>query len=146
MSAIASARQAISELRTIATTLTDIRDFNKLPAIQAELNQRILDLQEAVLELQSQFAANSDALDAFKARLTRLEATERERKRYALYEIRPGVFVYRRRKEVKPPEPDHYLCQPCFDKGVKVVLEAQKSDVGAKMQTCPVCARRIAVQ
>src|ERR1700674_4288112 len=111
MPATASAGQAISGLRKIATTLIDIRDFNKLGPIQAEVNQRILDLQRTMLELQSQLAAKSDAFDALEARLTRLEGTARERKRYALFEIRRGVFVYRRRKEVKPPEADHYLCQ-----------------------------------
>ena len=114
MSALLSARQALAGLRDIAGCLVAIRDFNKLSAIQADMNQRILDVQGALLDLQTGYAAQSQQLEQAKARAGELEDAASERDRYTLYEIRRGAFVYRRRDGAQPKEPAHYLCQPCF--------------------------------
>ena len=145
MSAVSSGIAALQGLAAISRTILDVRDFNKLAGIQVEMNQRILDVQAAMLDLQAKLATQSEALDALKAHATQLENAARERERYALHEIRPGAFVYRRREDVQPPEPPHYLCQPCFDKGIKAVLESENLHLHGRVQTCPACERRISM-
>jgi hypothetical protein len=109
MSAGTCGMAALQGLAGISRTLLDVRDFNKLAGIQAEMTQRILDIQTAMLDLQAKLSTKADAFDALKAYATELENAARERERYALYEIRPGAFVYRRRDDVQPVEPMHSL-------------------------------------
>jgi hypothetical protein len=139
ISAVGSGFSALQGLRAIATTLLEVRDFTKLAGIQGDLQQKILDVQGAMLDLQATLSAKSDAFETLKARTTQLENAARERERYELYEIRPGAFVYRRREEVPPIEPRHYLCQQCFDKGVKAVMRSIDSAHFGPRQQCPVC-------
>jgi len=145
INAVSSGIAAMQGLVGISRTLLEVRDITKLAGIQFELNQRILDVQAAMFDLQAKFQAKSDAFEALKAHATQLESAARDRERYTLHEIRAGAFVYRRREDVQPTEPIHYLCQPCFDKGVKAILEAQDSGVYGELQICPVCDRKIAM-
>jgi hypothetical protein len=145
ISAVSSGFSALQGLLGIAKNIVEVRDLTKLASIQVELQQRILDVQGAMLDMQEKLAAKSEALDALKAHTAKLENATRDRERYALHEISPGAFVYRRRDGVPPPEPMHYLCQPCLDKGVKAVLQLMVSGLHGKIQNCPVCNRHISV-
>jgi hypothetical protein len=119
----------------------DLRDLSKIGAIQVELNQRILDVQSALLEMQEKLAAKAQAFDELKTHARELEEAARDRERYVLFPIMPGAFVYRLRDGVEPSEPVHYVCQTCFDKGVKSVLTLERHSYGATYQTCPACRR-----
>jgi hypothetical protein len=42
------------------------------------------------------------------------------------------------------PEPHHYVCQPCFEKGIKSVLQKYEF-YGAVSMECTVCKERFYV-
>jgi hypothetical protein len=138
MSALVAGGQALTALRQIAGALLDVHDFTKLATVQTELLQRILDVQGAMLETQVVVSSHLQTIDTLKDEIATLKKITAERESYALHEIRRGAFVYRRREGVGAPEPIHYLCQPCYDKGVKVVL-VETVNGGERYQTCPTC-------
>lgn len=138
MTLVAQTASAFSALRTIASGLIELRDFNKLAAVQADMNRELLTAQNGLFDLQAKLLALSDALNAEKAAHAELKARASERERYALHEVEPGRFVYKRRADVEPTEPAHYLCQPCFDKGVKAVLQETHDKYRDEIK-CPVC-------
>ncbi|MCD8455921.1 hypothetical protein LPH50_08175 [Xylella taiwanensis] len=58
--------------------------------------------------------------------INELEETKKalkEKEKYVLSEIHKNQVAYRVKKETG--EPDHYVCQGCFDKGIKFVLQGK---------------------
>lgn len=143
MSAISTAGQSLLGLRQIAATLLDIRDFAKLAGIQTDMQQRILDVQGAMLDMQVTVSSQLQTIDALKEEIAKLKKIAAERENYALHEIRSGAFVYRYKGTVDDSHPAHYLCQPCYDNGDRGVLEARNHDFLGPLQWCPTCQRSI---
>jgi len=142
MSALASAGQAFTALRTIASALVDVRDFTKLGTVRAELLQRILDAQGAMLDAQTALSTQFQEIGALKAEIAELKQAAAKRESYALHEIRPGAFVYRSKLPVTPTTPMHDVCQPCFDKGVKAISVSTRTSLGMNHE-CPTCRWRV---
>lgn len=127
-----------------------LRDANKLSEAVAEMNHKLLDAQQRLFAISSEaWALQQQLIDAQKENLE-LKATLEERGRYALVEISKGNFAMQ--SKVHPgnadhpadAEPMHYLCQPCFHKGIKAVLGTEGGDgYSATVQRCPVCKRAI---
>src|SRR2546423_136815 len=126
MSVISAASQSLLSLRQIAATLVDVRDFTKLAGVQTDMLQRILDVQAAMLTMQATVSSHLETIDALKEEIAKLKKVAAEREDYALHAIRPGAFVYRYKGVVDESHPEHYLCQPCYDKGSKGVLLSQR--------------------
>lgn len=108
------------------------RDEARVEAATQEIRERLVNISALALTLveknASLIATNAElkAANAEHKRLhLELEDTLRQRAQYELCEIQPGTFAYRSKpvKEGEPAIPPHYLCQPCYDKGTKVVLQ-----------------------
>lgn len=146
---------AVAALRTaldIGKTAVEIRDANKLNEVVIRMNEQLLQAQ------QSLFTHNAELMtlqqDHFKAtqELRELKEALSERRRYTLVELVPGKFAYRADavpmasgagNEVRP-QPEHYICQPCFDGVSKVKSVLQRSDSTYQRRTmttwsCPTC-------
>jgi hypothetical protein len=146
MSTLVSAGQSFAAMKNIASALVDIRDYTKLAAMQADLLKQIVDAQGAMFEVQATLQAQLQEIGTLKAEIANLKKAAAERESYALYEICPGSFVYRSQLPVTPTTPMHYVCQPCFDKGVKGVLEVADLHMRGRTATCPVCERMISLR
>lgn len=145
-SLITGAISSLGTAKKLADAALDVRDFNNAATAIAQITEQLLDAQQrllahnaALLELQQEhFEATKE--------LRKLREALAERERYSLFELSPDVFVYR--VDVPPqlggttepgdPKPKHYLCQRCFDKGVKSVLQGL-SKVGRITLTCTEC-------
>lgn len=143
ISLVTGAVTAIKAARELGSAALKVRDFNQFAGTIAQINDQLLKAQESL------FAHNADMLELqqkyFEAceELRKLNLAASERARYSLHELSPRIFVYRMKdtpdsansKDVEPP---HYLCQPCFDKGTKSVL--QKYDMwGSIYLHCTIC-------
>jgi hypothetical protein len=143
-SAVGAITSSISAARDIAKGLSAIRD-------QALISERTAALMEQLLKAQEGLLAHNTALlqiqqEHFEAReeLRKLKEAASERGRYSLFEVSVGRFAYRVNvspqqsgaSEPGSAEPLHYLCQPCFDKGVKSVLQSMSRTDGLE---CPIC-------
>lgn len=131
-SSIGAAASAITAARELGKAVIGIRDFNKIAVTISQLNDKLLKAQDSL------FTHNALLLqiqnEHFKAceELRELKKTITERGRYTLFDLGGGSFVYRMNispddRNVGDPlssEPMHDVCQPCFDKGIKIVLQA----------------------
>ncbi|MET3390664.1 hypothetical protein ABIC33_001287 [Variovorax sp. 1140] len=135
----------------LGSAAVGVRDANKLTEAVAEMNHKLLDAQQRLFAISSEaWALQQQLIDTQKENLE-LKATLEERGRYVLVELAKGNFALR--SKVKPTdasepvdaEPEHYLCQPCFHKGVKVVLGLEGGQYSPYIQRCAVCKHGIEV-
>ncbi|HDS1216241.1 TPA: hypothetical protein QEF70_002715 [Stenotrophomonas maltophilia] len=149
LTSISTAFTAIDLIRKGLSAAIDVRDFNKAAAELSKLNEALISAQTALLAQNGAlFELQREKFQATE-KLRELEEALAERGRYSLVELAAGHFAYR--VNVIPKEggasqpsgaqPVHHLCQPCFDKGVKSVLQrfVQYSVVHLR---CPVCEQK----
>lgn len=149
LSLIAAANSALSAAREIGKAAVGIRDFNQLATVVAQLNEQILKAQDSLFAHNTQlFALQQENFD-LTGKLARAEEKLADRGRYTLVEISDRTFVMGLNKRIEATahdtahglELEHYLCQPCFDKGIKSVLQ-KSSFYGAISLECTICKER----
>ncbi len=132
-SLISSAVTAINGAIDLGKGALSIRDEAKAMDIVRAMNEKLLDAQQRLFELGA--AINALQHENFQAAQELREVREAlaERVRYSLVELSAGQFTYR----VNPSpalggsldpastQPDHYICQKCFDGPTKekVILQ-----------------------
>lgn len=133
----------LSAAYTVIKGLLDVRDTQKLSTVQSQLTERILHAQAHVADLLSVLMEKTVLCAKLEERVRELEGEKLERLRYELAEIASGGDLAYRLKPSgalteRPSEPPHFICQRCFDQGVKIVL--QKSNAwGTETFTCSAC-------
>lgn len=151
---IGSISSALGGLKTafdLTKAAVAARDDNKLAEAKQALNDRIIDVQNAALQLQEKHSAARDEIDALKdekrklsARIAEIEQKNAEREKYDLKELSDGVFVL---AEVGPSDDGrspHYLCQPCMDNSAKKGVLKRELHSFQYVLTCPVCGNKYA--
>lgn len=132
---LATGMTSLGLIKQALAAAIEIRDFNKAATEIAKLNDALLDTQNAVIAQNSTlFALQQEKFEAAEE-LRKLKEALAEKSRYSLFEIFPRMFAYRvnlppaesRAGEPITSQPLHYLCQGCFDKGIKMVLQASGS-------------------
>jgi hypothetical protein len=145
---------ALSSLKTsvdVARTAIAIRDDVKLAEATQVLNDRIIDVQNAALQLQEKQAAAREEIDTVKdearqlrARILELEQKKAERAKYRLHELTEGVFVLAQTEPHGVSEPVHYLCQSCMDNTAKKEVLQTERFKGRILLRCPGCKEQLA--
>lgn len=144
LSALTAISSSISAAKEIGTALLDIRDANKMATTVTELNQKIIEAQSALINLQPQFFSLFNELVDANKQLELLRSSLDERNKYKLFELSPGVFCYQLKISsdltIKDQDPVHYVCQPCLDNdGIKAVLVRGFKGMGEIVHKCPKC-------
>jgi hypothetical protein len=128
MSAIAGAFQAFNAVKAIGKSMVDTRD-------KAMLNEKAIEFQAALLEAQSSmFAVNEERssllqrIEALEKELAGLRSWERERARYELKTLDPGIFVYALKDGDTAGEPPHFICPTCYQRGKKSILHSNQGE------------------
>jgi hypothetical protein len=142
---IGAATTSLSAARDIARSLIEIRDFNHLATIVSSLNEQILKAQDSLLAHNAQLFTLQQENFELANKLARAEEKLADRGRYTLVEISDRTFVMGLNKRIEAIAQDlvngleinHYLCQPCFDKGIKAVLK-RFGQFGAISLRCPI--------
>lgn len=123
------------------------RDFNNVAAEVSKLNEALLSSHNQALQL----VTSVWSLQAEKANLTKeiqeLKEAALQRDSYTLVEISDRVYVYRskvcreRQSDIEPVglEPEHHVCQRCFDMGQRVVLQRKLTGYGDIALACLDC-------
>lgn len=130
-SMIGAATSAITASKELAKAAIGIRDFNEIAPKIAELNNQLLKAQDALFTHQAQLLTLQNEQFETAKELAKLKEALAQKGSYSLFELSAGVLVYR--VNISPVEghvsdpastqPLHYVCQSCFDKGIKVVLK-----------------------
>lgn len=150
MASIGTAFTAIDLIRKGLAAAIEVRDFNKAASELAKLNEALIGAQSALLAQNTVlFELQREKFETAE-KLRKLEESLAERGRYSLIEVTRGAFAYRVNVAPLPSgtsepalsEPVHYLCQPCFDGGKKVVL--QRHEIwGSVHARCPTCTLEV---
>jgi hypothetical protein len=143
---------AVSSLKTakeIGQAALAFRDFNQTAGAITQINEQLLKAQDGLFAHNSQLMELQQKYFEATEELRKLKEALAERGRYSLFQLSQGVIVYR--VNVTPQDsgatdpsaaqPMHYLCQPCFDKGIKSVLQKQSS-FGIQTIDCSVCGTK----
>jgi hypothetical protein len=77
--------------------------------------------------------------------MAKLEGWEREKKRYQLEQLPPGVFVYALKPDMAAGEPLHQICQTCYQRGKKSILHSSERASGLHNLECHECGTRLTV-
>lgn len=162
VSLISGAVASINAAKELGAAALGVRDFNKAAPMISSLNAELLKAQETLFTLSGQLLAlQQQHFDTVKE-LAELRNTLIEKDRYLLFALAPGNFVYRanpRRvnasgSDAASTEPEHYVCQQCFDgpEKRKVLLRKTTRTVmhaGARRSVhdwfCPGCNTSIRV-
>lgn len=127
--ALAAARSTFDLIKVAIAA----RDDAKLQAAVAEMSARLTDAILSALASAEKSASLQAALSACERDKAEAHAKLLDRTQYVLQELRPGTFVYAAESDDgRAKSPQHYVCQPCYDKGIKSVL--QRAQNGALLQ------------
>ncbi|MRI41714.1 hypothetical protein D5301_05585 [Stenotrophomonas sp. MH181796] len=142
-SSIATAIASLKSAQELAAATLAVRDFNQSAVAIAQINEKLLAAQQGLLahnimllQLQNEHFEATKELRELKEALS-------QKAGYELFDLGGGVIVYRanlapQQAGTDSPgrtQPDHYLCQPCYDAGTKVVLQPGADGY----MRCPVC-------
>lgn len=152
LAVISAAIGAISVAKELGKAALGVRDFNEMAPVIAQLNDQLLKAQDALFRHNAELLALQQEQFETAKKLREMEETLAQRGRYSLVEVSRGQFAYRvnvavETSEVGNPgraEPLHYVCQPCFDKGIKAVLQ-RENFYGAIYLDCPICETKVSV-
>jgi hypothetical protein len=134
---ITGALGALSSVIGLAKTALDARDHAKAQTAVADAMTRLIDLSMSALTLMDLLASLQRANSELEKELHETKLKTQERERYTLAEAAPGVYAYRSNDAQQDGTPPHYLCQPCYDKGEKVVLRRQDLHMWGWTMVCP---------
>lgn len=125
----------------VATLLVNERDRQKALAIQSDFANKLIDAQTQASELLGSVIEQQRLIWVLEETVRDLKAHQAEKARYELavvgtegefmaYRLRSAAELKERRDEVP-----HLVCQPCFEKGQKFVLQGN----GGGYLWCPDC-------
>lgn len=146
-SLISTAMASLRLAKDLSNAAIELRDWNQMAGEITKINGELLKAYDALfthsaslLDLQEKYAQMVNDLRQANEALA-------ERGRYTLFEIGRGKLVYRLNvvqakgdaAEAVRHEPVHYLCQPCFDLGRKMVLRLYPDAADGPAACCPHC-------
>lgn len=146
MASITTALSAIGLARQAVSAALELRDFNQAAVELSRLNDALLSAQNGLLTQSATLFQLQSEKFALTEELRKLKEALAERARYTLVEVAKGAFAYRSNLASEEgatsgsgaAEPEHYICQPCFDKGSKGVLQRRTNGVSIILR-CPLC-------
>jgi hypothetical protein len=124
---------AIKTAFDIARGLKDIDDA-------ARRNAAIIELQEKILDAQSDQAVLIETVGALKARVAELEAWDADKNRYKLSDLGRGMSAYTLKEGMENGEPPHQLCATCYNEGHKSIMQTETRNPGrCQVMVCHRC-------
>lgn len=134
---IAAGLSSLKAALDITKTLAEARDTARLLAVKLELQQLLLDAQEA----QATLAAEKRDLEE---KVRALESWDVEKAGYHLKDMGNGCMAY---APDPPVEPGHALCANCFHQGRKSILTPFHISAGrADALRCHACNAEMVIR
>ena len=139
---------SVSTLTHLSGLLVKERDSQKAAAIQIDFTNKLMEMQTKLSEVLGTVIEQQRLVPVLEQRIRELEAQAAEKGRYVLAKVgtEREFFAYRSRPVAEldegSAEVEHFLCQPCFDSGKKVVMNSN----GDGYWHCPGCRHGAQVQ
>lgn len=136
---ITAAIQSVKALNDLVKASRDLRNYNELASAVAEVNGKLMEAQSAFFSIyEKQKELEKEVMD--------LKNWEREAERYELSQIAPGVFAYKLKAGVQPPEPSHMLCTNCYNERRKSILQLEFKNQFVERYICHHCKSEIKIR
>ena len=138
---------ALSTLKILKDLTKTIIDSKRLIAVRKqaiESQAAIIELQNTMIGMQSQYQALLQEKDQLKKQLAEIERWETEADKYYLEQIEPGVFAYALDPDMEPNEPEHWLCTQ-YENKQKSILVRTGADTKGIVYLCFRCQNSIRV-
>lgn len=145
LSAIAGVFSSLQAVGDITKAMIGLRDAQAFQAKALELQGVVMDAQSAAFSANQERATLIEEVGKLKQQIVQMEAWEREKQRYQLQQLPPGVFVYALKPEMADGEPFHSICQACYQRGQKSILQADEESLGIHHLTCTTCGTKLTV-
>ncbi|MER2537658.1 MAG: hypothetical protein ABTQ26_00300 [Azonexus sp.] len=124
---IGAAISSLSAAFGIAKSAMEARDEVKAQAAIADFNAKHIALSMAALDLVEKLNTLLRTNHDLETKIAEHQRKTGERDNYSLHELAPGRFAYRFKPADVSGDPVHYVCQLCYDKGIKSVLRLQEA-------------------
>jgi hypothetical protein len=137
---------ALKALKDISQGVIAAHDISAFRERQIEFQQRIIDAQAAVFEMQQEQSALTQTIRDREEEIARLKAWDAEKQKYELKDVGHGAFVYARKADAEPAEPPHWLCTNCYTHGKKSIVLRTDHSGGSRnnvLWTCPECRANV---
>jgi len=130
---------ALKSFKTAAEITKSILNISK----DADLKDKIIELRNLILSLQSEYSTLLDVKDQLEKKLMEYEDWDKTESQYQLKEITPGIRVYSPKEDSGLSDSDHWLCPNCFNDRKKSILQLDEdNDVFGQYYICPKCKNR----
>ena len=143
LSALAALVSGLNSAKDIAAALVGQRDAQVLATLQRDLTERILDAQARLSELLAVVIERTGRVAELEEAVRQLQRQQLERERYELFQLSPGVLVYRLKPAAelreRQSEPPHFLCQSCLDVSTRKVILIRDEHALEVFHRCPLC-------
>lgn len=130
---LVSALAALKQTFDLIKTGVEIHDETKIKTGIGEFLDKYISLQNLSLQIQQQNLQLLEDKRLVENKYKELKEKLNERKKYSLHKVTEGVFVYRC---ISDNQPEHFLCQNCFDKGIKSVLRYRNDPTWGRSLSC----------
>tara|TARA_R110002110_G_scaffold401458_1_gene618315 strand:+ start:278 stop:748 length:471 start_codon:yes stop_codon:yes gene_type:complete len=127
--------------KSLLDTAKGIKDINDATI----RNTVAIELQEKILAAQAQQTALIERISELERQVAEFETWDAEKPRYTLRELPPGVFVYALEEAGANGEPPHNICQPCYQRDKKSILNKSETINGRYHLRCGECGADVVV-
>ena len=123
----------------IAKSMMGIRDAVMIQSKVVELLGEIMAAQEGALRSQERESALTQQIRELEQRIKQMETWDREKDRYELKELPPGVFVRALKRGMEQGKPAHCICEKCYQNGKRSILHKEEPNHGLIIYFCQGC-------
>lgn len=121
---------SLATIKDLGSALFRERDQLKAAAIEIDLTDKVIQAQAQLSQMLAAAIDKDQTIQVLRDQVRALEQAQNERDRYVLHRLGDGsegdYFVYKLRAPAdlkeRADEPEHFVCQTCFDAGKKSVL------------------------
>jgi Zn finger protein HypA/HybF involved in hydrogenase expression len=144
---LSGALGALQSASNIIKTLAGLRSESERSAKLIELQSQIVAAQISAIQANTAQSNLIDRVRQLEAQIAKMETWSAEKQRYELKAVSTRAFAYALKAEASGSEPFHYICQNCYEKGKKSILQFSPSalvDSGIPHTfDCPECKAKI---
>jgi hypothetical protein len=143
---IISFLQTVKSVKEIGTALIGLKVTGEVQAKIIELNNLIIAAQGHAASAQQENAALVTRISELEKEIANQKTSISHNQNYELKEVDVGALCYVLKEYAQTSEPPHWLCQPCFSKGHRNILQKDTFEFGNKAQyVCNTCKFEISV-
>ncbi len=132
-------------LSSIRTTIDVVKGFQstyssiQIMEAKTELLERLIGIQSTALSLQQEHSALINEKNELQKKFIEFDSWKETESSYRLIDLDKGKFVYALKSPQLSSEPNHWLCQNCFNDRKKSILQAIFVNDFDEMYVCNRC-------